>query len=102
MTDIVKDDEESSSPIAARLSKASDEARAPSDDDVGGIDLNPVMLDLQIKRDENGVPLPLPQQPIGDMKIDGFYPVIINVTPIPSLPALLGMAEGEEIEISTL
>ncbi|GEM_PF-6768179 len=56
---------------------------------VGGINLNPAMLDLQIKRDGNGVPLPLPMQPIGDMKIEGFFPVIINVTPI-NLPLLMG------------
>ena len=48
---------------------------------------------LQIKRDGNGVPLPLPMQPIRDMRIDGFLPVIINVTPITNLPMLLGLAD---------
>lgn len=62
----------------------------------GGIDLNPVLLDLQIKRDGNGVPLPLPQQPIYDMRIDGFVPVIINVTPVTNLPFLLGIADQEQ------
>ncbi len=57
---------------------------------VGGINLDPRLLDLQIKRDGNGVPLPLFQQPIGDMKIEGFFPVIINITPV-SLPLLLGL-----------
>ncbi|GEM_PF-4387928 len=61
----------------------------------GGIDLNPALLDLQIKRDGNGVPLPLPQQPIKDMHIEGFLPVIINVTPITNLPLLLGIADEE-------
>ena len=60
---------------------------------VGGIDLNPALLDLQIKRDGNGVPLPLPQQPIEAMRIDGFVPIIINITPIPNLPMLLGLAD---------
>ncbi|MBI5149870.1 MAG: hypothetical protein HZA28_03765 [Candidatus Omnitrophica bacterium] len=59
----------------------------------GGIDLNPALLDLQIKRDGNGVPLPLPQQPIETMHIDGFVPIIINITPIPNLPMLLGLAD---------
>jgi hypothetical protein len=58
--------------------------------------LNPNLLDLQIKRDGAGKPLPLPQQPIQDMKIDGFMPVIINVTPINNLPLLLGMDEDEQ------
>ena len=51
---------------------------------VGGIDLNPKLLDLQIKRDGNGVPLPLPQQPIGSMNIQGFLPIIVDVTPVSS------------------
>ena len=58
-------------------------------DKLGGIDLNPDLLDLQIKRDRNGIPLPLPQQPIQNMKIEGFLPVIINITPVTSMPALL-------------
>jgi hypothetical protein len=57
----------------------------------GGIDLNPALLDLQIKRDGNGVPLPLPLQPIENMHIDGFLPVIINIVPIANLPLLLGL-----------
>ena len=61
----------------------------------GGIDLNPALLDLQIKRDGNGVPLPLPMQPIENMHIEGFLPIIINVTPITNLPLLLGLADTE-------
>jgi hypothetical protein len=57
----------------------------------GGIDLNPALLDLQIRRDGNGVPLPLPLQPIETMHIDGFLPVIINIVPITNLPLLLGL-----------
>jgi glucose-6-phosphate isomerase/2-phospho-L-lactate transferase/gluconeogenesis factor (CofD/UPF0052 family)/hydroxymethylpyrimidine pyrophosphatase-like HAD family hydrolase len=62
---------------------------------VGGIDLNPALLDLQIKRDGSGVPLPLPQQPVDTMRIDGFLPVIINITPmpIPNLQMILGRDE---------
>ncbi|HLD69329.1 MAG TPA: hypothetical protein VJA17_01030, partial [Candidatus Omnitrophota bacterium] len=35
---------------------------------------------------------PITQQPIGNMKIEGFIPVIINVTPV-NLPLLLGVNE---------
>ena len=59
----------------------------------GGIDLNPALLDLQIKRDGNGIPLPVNQQPIHNMKIDGFIPIIINVTPISNLPLILGFVD---------
>ncbi|MCK5604135.1 class II fructose-bisphosphate aldolase, partial [Candidatus Pacearchaeota archaeon] len=62
---------------------------------VGGINLNPNLLDLQIKRDGNGVPLPINMQPIHQMRIDGFVPVIINVTPVVNLPLLLGLANSE-------
>jgi len=55
----------------------------------GGIDLNPALLDLQIKRDSNGIPLPLPLQPIESMNIQGFTPIIIHVTPV-NVPLLLG------------
>ena len=57
--------------------------------------MNPALLDLQIKRDGNGVPLPLPMQPIQDMHIEGFLPIIINVTPVTNLPLLLGFADTE-------
>ncbi|MCK5580450.1 MAG: hypothetical protein KAJ18_04175, partial [Candidatus Omnitrophica bacterium] len=62
---------------------------------VGGINLNSAMLNLQIKRDGNGIPLPLPQQPIQNMNIEGFLPVIINVTPIPSLPMIFSEVDEE-------
>ncbi|MBP9854509.1 MAG: hypothetical protein KBD53_06550 [Candidatus Omnitrophica bacterium] len=66
-------------------------------DRVGGIDLNPKLLDLQIKRDGSGVPLPYNQQPFENMNIDGFIPVIINVSPITNLPLMLGL-NGNELD----
>ena len=68
---------------------------SPASKEVGGIDLNSALLDLQIKRDGNGVPLPLPMQPIENMHIEGFLPVIINVTPVTNLPLLLGLADTQ-------
>ncbi len=59
----------------------------------GGIDLNPMHLNLEIKRDSQGVPLPVPLQPIEQMKIEGFVPIIINITPITRLPFFLGAKE---------
>ncbi|MCR4336561.1 MAG: hypothetical protein NUV91_01985, partial [Candidatus Omnitrophica bacterium] len=59
----------------------------------GGIDFNASNLNLQIKRDPDGVPLPVFQQPIKDMKIDGFLPVIIQITPA-NIPLLLGAVEN--------
>ncbi len=63
---------------------------------VGGINLriNPALLDFQIKRDGNGIPLPINQQPIGDMKIEGFIPIYLYEKPV-SLPLLLSSLEGQ-------
>jgi hypothetical protein len=56
---------------------------------VGGIDLNAANLDLVIKRDGNGVPLPINQQDMQKLNgIEGFIPVIIQITPVNTLPIL--------------
>ncbi|VAX34971.1 hypothetical protein MNBD_UNCLBAC01-712 [hydrothermal vent metagenome] len=59
----------------------------------GGIDFNTNLLDLQIKRDGKGIPLPIAQQPLESMNIEGFLPVIINISPVQNLPMLLGLAD---------
>ena len=63
----------------------------------GGIDLNPANLNLRIKRDGKGVPLPMGQQDMGQLNnIEGLMPVIIKIVPathIPALSALIG--EGQ-------
>ena len=61
-----------------------------SSEEFGGIDLNPELFELQIKRDDKGVPLPIPLQPIYQMHIEGFLPVIINVAPVKNMSVLLG------------
>ncbi len=67
--------------------KSADAAMTP----YGGINLDPAMMNLQIKRDGGkGIPLPLSQQPIGTMKIDGFMPIIINISPVQDFAMLLG------------
>ena len=39
------------------------------------------------------MPLPLLEQPIGEMRIEGFIPIIINITPAPNLNFLLGVSD---------
>ena len=51
----------------------------------GGIDFNSTNLDLQIKRDGHGVPLPINQQDLEHINIDGLVPIIINIRPATSL-----------------
>ena len=52
-------------------------------DPVGGIDFNPGWLTMQIRRDGQGLALPLDQQPAMVTDIPGFVPVILNVQPAP-------------------
>ncbi|MBZ0167030.1 MAG: response regulator, partial [Candidatus Omnitrophica bacterium] len=62
---------------------------------VGGIDLNPTDMDFQIKRDPTGIPLPVELQPVEFMHIEGFVPVILEISPVHSLPMLLGVLDGD-------
>jgi ADP-ribose pyrophosphatase YjhB (NUDIX family) len=65
-----------------------------SSENVGGIDLNPANMNLRIRRDDLGQPLPFSAQPVEDIRIEGLVPVIINITPITNLPLLLGAADA--------
>ncbi|MBF0387415.1 MAG: hypothetical protein HQL20_06120 [Candidatus Omnitrophica bacterium] len=58
--------------------------RAPSDT-TGGIDLAQSALDLQIKRDGNGVPLPASQQDLDNIMIDGLVPELLYIKPAASV-----------------
>ena len=50
------------------------------DPDLGGISMNSANLDLQIKRDGKGVPLPLGQQDMAQLShIQGFDPEILEI-----------------------
>ncbi len=53
----------------------------------GGIDFNSSNLNLQIKRDGKGVPLPFAQQDMAQINnIEGFVPVILEIKPAGNLP----------------
>ncbi len=67
-----------------------DDGAMTTEKNVGGIDFNPSLLDLQIKRNKNWVPLPLHEQTLDSMTIEGFIPTIINVVPINTIPEFLG------------
>jgi len=69
---------------------------------VGGINFDPTLLNLQIKRDGKGVPLPLPQQNLENININGFYPVIINIQPVnaQTLPLLGQLETAPDVALS--
>ena len=55
----------------------------------GGIDLNSAHLNLQIRRDGNGVPLPLSQQDMAQLiRVQGFEPKILEIKPAVDLPII--------------
>lgn len=60
----------------------------------GGIDLSSLFLDLKVKHDETGMPLPVDEQPAELFHIDGLVPVILDIQPV-SLPMLLGFNEED-------
>jgi len=69
----------------------------------GGIDLN----EIEVDRQGAGVNIqfdPKAFEPMLNMQIDGFAPIIINITPIPSVLPLLGLEpqREEELEVSRL
>lgn len=66
---------------------------------VGGIDLNPVNLKMNVNKSGGGVEFnPVSDDALQDLNVNGFVPVIINVTPATNLPMLLGIAPGSEQE----
>ena len=54
-------------------------------------------LSFQIKRDENGVPLPLPLQNIQNIHLDGLKFIILNTAPASfnDFPFLISLKEKE-------
>ena len=66
--------------------------------DVGGIDLNPTMMNMDVERNGNGVIIPAftPEMLKSLQNVDGLVPLIIDVTPISNLPLWLGMADEAE------
>ena len=90
--------------LEIRLNNASsDNALLVAPDNTGGINFDPAMLNFKIKRDGNGVPLPLNEQSLENIKIDGFSHIITDVTPIHDLPLILGFSgTGDPFEMSAL
>ena len=70
----------------------------PAQSSPGGIDLDADLLDLEVSQDGAGVSVPVPQQPVSDMPVEGFVPVMIQLTPLPALPPLLNLVVENEPE----
>ncbi len=73
--------------------KISDSAMATK----GGIDFNAANLNLQIKRDGAGVPLPISQQNLENIHIDGLVPVIMEIRPAITLPMFSQLQKNTQL-----
>jgi len=62
----------------------------------GGIDFNPVNLNLQVEGAGLDMPLFRDIPELQGINIDGFTPFIINITPVHNLPLLFGYSKDDE------
>lgn len=70
--------------------------------DVGGIDLNPNMLELEKQGTGVDFNIPIDPQVIQSIQIDGFSPVIFQIVPT-NLPMLMGINKIEEaMQVSSI
>ncbi len=81
--------------------KVNDYAKA-GDSTKGGIDLNPTLLNTEVKRTGRGVIIPTFKGSAPDLSgVEGFVPNIINITPITNLPLHLGIVPKDKKEETT-
>ena len=68
----------------------------------GGIDFNAANLNLQIKRDGNGVPLPISQQILENIHIDGLIPVLLGIKPAMATPLLSELQSSQAPQLASV
>ena len=61
-------------------------------------------LNLQIKRDPDGIPLPVPLQDLQNIHIEGLSPFIFKMEPatMQNLPLLMGMVPKQQPQLSRI
>lgn len=82
---VPKTDAGKSDPIEQAMATPLDPQREVSRD-LGGIDMNASVLDMQIRRDGNGVALPIEEQDLERIRIQGLVPVILFIQPAVNMP----------------
>ena len=66
----------------------------------GGIDLDAGLLNMKIKRDGEGMPLPLPQQDPALMRIEGLSPTILEIMPANAMPIFSDLQNGRVNQVT--
>jgi len=91
--------EEDSSELVAGssgLKNADYELSATSQEQIpGGIDLNPQLLELTTGG-AGEIDIPFDPAMMPNTPIEGFAPIIINITPVTNFPLLLGLSDVEQ------
>jgi len=64
--------------------------------EVGGIDLNPDILKMDVRQDEGAPEIEIETPLIENIEINGLIPVIINIIPATDLPLILGEVNKEK------
>ncbi|MBF0522531.1 MAG: glycerophosphodiester phosphodiesterase [Candidatus Omnitrophica bacterium] len=79
-----------------KAASATDKAMATTNAKYGGIDFNPEKMDLQVNGSGNAELKALSPAALEELKnAPGFTPVIINIKPVDSLPAFLGLSQAQ-------
>lgn len=76
--------------VLIKKTKVDKSSKAMITEPLGGIDMNSDLLNLTIKRDKQGMPLPLALQNWSQIRINGLEPVIIKIEPV-NLVELIGL-----------
>ena len=75
-----------------------DEASASVASDVGGIDLREGNLNLDLRGEAGTFAMPTDASQFQNIQIEGLVPVILNVTPLPNLPAFINLSAAQSAE----
>ncbi|MDD3374224.1 MAG: hypothetical protein PHY73_00680, partial [Candidatus Omnitrophica bacterium] len=80
---------------SAKTTGGIDPAETASLDMKGGIDFNAENMNVTTKGDEIDFNIPLDMQNITSSSIEGFVPIIINITPVTDFMGLLGLKKDD-------
>ena len=91
-----KKEKETMYPTVIMPKVTSDTMMMAEDTKYGGIDLNPNQIDFAVEQEGEGVRWQFDPHELENMQIEGFLPVIINITPVTNLHLLLGISEKKK------
>jgi len=76
------------------------DAAVLNDDSVGGIDLNPNILEIETQGIKLNLNYSVDPTIIDNRNLEGLFPVIINISPVTNIPFLLGESQEQSDDFS--